>query len=308
MRVFITGASGHVASAVVPELLNHGHQVLGLARSDESAAKVSALGAEVRRGDITDLDLLSKSAAEADGVIHLAFRHDIAFSGDFAGAADSDQAAIKVIGQALAGSGKPFIGTGGSLFVAGEYPAKLGTEQDAGSGPNPRTASERALLGLSSEGVRSANVRLAPVVHSDLDKHGFISILINFARENGFAAYVGEGKNRWPGANTRDIGVLYRLALEKAPAGSALHGVESEGYAFRTIAEAIAAKLGLEARSISAEEANQRLGFLAQFAQADNPTSNRWTRETLGWEPTHPGLLEDLAAEHYFSETHEVLG
>ncbi|MGH2856257.1 MAG: SDR family oxidoreductase [Solirubrobacteraceae bacterium] len=301
MRVFITGASGHIASAVIPELLANGHKVVGLARSDEAAAKVDALGAEVRRGDLTDPEDLAAAAAQADGVIHLAMRHDLAFNGDFAAAAAFDLAAIKAIGASLKGSDRPFVGASGSLLLAVVAPGRTGTEQDVASGGFPRVEAENTLVALAADGVRSGVVRLAPTVHSDLDKHGFIPTLIGLARRNGFAAYVGDGDNRWPGAHTRDIGRLYRLALERGPAGSRYHGVESDGVAFRQIAEAIGHGLGLPARSISAAEAPQRLGFLADFAQVDNPISNAWTRETLGWEPTHPGLLADIAAGHYFA-------
>ncbi|MGH2871085.1 MAG: NAD-dependent epimerase/dehydratase family protein, partial [Solirubrobacteraceae bacterium] len=231
MRVFITGASGHIASAVIPDLLAHGHHVVGLARSDEAAARVAALGAEVHRGDLTDPDGLAAAAAQADGVIHLAMRHDLAFSGDMAGAAAFDLAAIRAIGAALKGTGKPFVGASGSMVLAIAAPGRTGTEQDVASGDFPRVEAENTLVALSADGVRSGVVRLAPTVHSDLDRHGFIPTLIGFARASGFAAYVGDGANRWPGANTRDVGRLYHLALEQGPAGSRYHGVESEGVA-----------------------------------------------------------------------------
>lgn len=301
MRVFVTGASGHVGSAVIPELLNNGHSVLGLARSDEGAAAVAALGAEVRRGDLTDPDGLAAAAAESDGVIHLAFRHDLAFQqGDFAAAAASDLAAIEAIGAALKGSGKPFVGTGGTMLLAFASPGKVGTEHDTVSSDFPRVPSENALLGLAEHGVRPSIIRLAPSVHSELDKHGFVPGLIGFARTNGFAAYVADGANRWPGLNTRDAAVLYRLALEKAPAGSRFNGAESEGHAFKLIAEAIARGVGVDARSVTPEQADENFGHLARFVGVDNPVSNAWTGETLGWEPTHPDLMADLAAGHYF--------
>ena len=302
MRVFITGASGHIASAVVPELLNHGHQVVGLARSDSSAAAVAALGAEVHRGDLDDLNGLRQAAAESDGVIHLAFKHEAMRTGDFVGAVAADAAAIEVIGDALAGSGKPFVATGGTLMLAmGGITGRPGTEDDV-IAAGPRVDAENAVAALAERGVRSSTVRLAPLVHSDLDHHGFTPTLIGFARQHGAAAYVGEGANRWPAAHTRDIAVLYRLALETAPAGSRLHGVGDEGIPLRTIAETIAGQLGIEARSVSVEQAPEYLGFLAAFAELDNPTSTARTRALLGWEPTHPGWVADVESGHYFAQ------
>jgi len=302
MRVFVTGASGHIASAAIPELLTAGHQVLGLARSDSSAATVATLGAEVRRGELDDLDGLREAASEADGVIHLAFKHDEALrTGNYMAAVDADMAATQAIGAALEGSDKPFVGTGGTLMLAtGGITGRAGTEDDQVAG-GPRTDAANHLIGLAGRGVRSSVVRLAPMVHSDLDHHGFTPALIALAREHGSAAYIGDGANRWPAAHTRDIGVLYRLALERAPAGSTLHGVGDEGIPFTTIAETIAAGLGVGTRSVSAEQAPEALGFLAGFAGLDNPTSNARTRELLGWEPTHPGWVEDVQAGHYFA-------
>lgn len=300
MRVFVTGASGHIASAVIPELLTNGHQVLGLARSDAAAAAVAALGAEVRRGDLDDPDGLHEAAAQSDGVIHLAFKHEALVSGDFMSAVAADMAATQAMGAALEGSGKPFVTTGGTLMLAmGGITGRPGTEDDQISG-GPRTDAANYVIGLAAKGVRSSVVRLAPMVHSDLDHHGFTTALIALAREHGSAAYIGDGANRWPAAHTRDIGVLYRLALEKAPAGSTLHGVGDEGIPFKVIAETIAGVLGVGTRSVSAEEATQALGFLAGFAGLDNPTSNARTRALLDWEPTHPGWVEDVRAGHYF--------
>jgi nucleoside-diphosphate-sugar epimerase len=301
MRVFMTGASSHIAAALIPELLNNGHQVVGLARSDASAEAVAAMGAEVRRGDLDDLDGLAAAAADADGVIHLAFRHEAMRTGDFMGAVDSDMAAHKAIGEALVGTDKPFVSTGGTLLLAvAGITGRPGTEDDQSEG-GPRIDAANYTIALSRRGVRSSVVRLAPMVHSDLDHHGFTHALIGFAQESGVAAYTGDGSNVWPAANTYDIGVLYRLALEKAPAGSTLHGVGDTGIPRKVIAETIAAKLGIETKSITAEEAPQYLGFLAVFAGLDNPTSNDRTRKLLGWEPTHPGWVEDLETGHYFS-------
>jgi nucleoside-diphosphate-sugar epimerase len=301
MRIFVTGASGHIASAVIPELLSHGHQVVGLARSDAAALAVAALGAEVRRGDLDDLSGLRAAAAEADGVIHLAFKHEAMRSGDFMGAVDSDLTAIQAIGETLTGTGKPFVTTGGTLMLAmAGITGRPGTEDDQ-SGGGPRVDAANYTIGLAQQRVRSSVVRLAPMVHCDLDHHGFTHALIGFASENGVAAYTGDGSNRWPAANTYDIGVLYRLAVEKAPAGSTLHGVGDTGIRRKVIAETIAGKLGIEAKSITDEEAPQYLGFLATFAGLDNPTSNDKTREVLGWQPTHPGWVEDVETGHYFA-------
>ncbi len=301
MRVFVTGASGHIAAAVIPELLTHGHQVVGLARSDASAATVAALGAEVRRGDLDDLDGLAAAAAEADAAIHLAFKHEAMRTGEFMAAVDSDLAATRTIGEALVGTGKPFVTTGGTLMLAmSGITGRPGTEDDRSDG-GPRVDAENYTVGLARHGVRSSVVRLAPMVHSDLDHHGFTSVLIGLARENGVAAYTGDGSNRWPAANTHDIGVLYRLAVEKAPAGSMLHGVGDTGIPRKVIAETIAGRLGLQTKSITDEEAPQYLSFLAGFAGLDNPTSNDRTRALLGWEPTHPGWVEDVQTGHYIA-------
>ena len=300
MRVFVTGASGHIASAVIPELLSHGHQVVGLARSDASADAVAALGADVRRGDLDDLDGLAAAAADADGVIHLAFKHEAMRTGDFMGAIDSDLAAHQAIGGALAGTDKPFVSTGGTLMLAmAGITGRPGTEDDQ-SEAGPRIDAANYVIALGQQGVRSSVVRLAPMVHSEIDHHGFTHALIGFARENGVAAYTGDGSNRWPAANTHDIGTLYRLALERAPAGSTFHGVGDTGIPRKVIAETIAGKLGIEARSITDEQAPQYLGFLAAFAGLDNPTSNDKTRAVLGWEPTHPGWVQDVETGHYF--------
>lgn len=300
MRIFITGASGHIASAVIPELLNHGHQVLGLARSEASAKVVSGLGAEVLRGDMDDLDALRAAAAESDGAIHLAFKHEAMQTGDFMGAVQSDLDTTRAIGEALIGTDKPYVTTSGTLMLAqAGLTGRPGTEEDQSDG-GPRVDAANYTIALARQGVRSSVVRLAPMVHSDLDQHGFTSALIDFARTSGVAAYVGDGSNRWPAANTYDIGVLYRLALEQAPAGSTLHGVGDTGLARKVIAETIAGKLGLEAKAIPEDEAPQYLGFLAGFAGLDNPVSNDITRTLLGWEPSHPGWIEDVETGHYF--------
>ncbi|MCF0095348.1 SDR family oxidoreductase [Micromonospora sp. MH99] len=301
MRVFVTGASGHVGSAVVPELLSAGHEVVGLARSDTSAAAIEKLGAQAHRGDLSDLDVLREEAAAADGVIHLAFRHDLMVNGDLASAAKADLDALTALADGLAGSGKPLVGTGGTaMLVMGGVVGRPGTERDIFPGGGYRIDAENFVAGLASHGVRSSVVRLAPTVHSSLDHNGFITAVIAAARRTGYSAYVGEGANRWPAVHTLDAAVLYRLALEKAPAGTRLHGADDEGVPFREIAEAIGHKLDIPVRSISPAEADDHFGFLGSFVQLDNPTSSALTRELLGWTPTHPGLIADLHEGHYF--------
>jgi nucleoside-diphosphate-sugar epimerase len=303
MRIFVTGASGHIGRPTVRDLIAAGHSVVGLARSAESAEKITSDGAEARRGTLDDLDALREAARASDGVIHLGFKHDIAFSGDFAGALKADLAAVEAIGEALAGSDKPFANTTGTMLLAHSVQGRPGTEDDAGvAGGNPRTASEDLSLAFAKRGVRTSIVRLSPTVHSSLDHHGFLPILIGAARKNGFAAYVGDGANRWPAVHTLDAARLYRLAMEKASAGSRLHAVDDEGVAFKTIAEAIAKGAGIAAKSVTADEAKARLGeFMAWAVQADNPVSSAKTRALVGWKPEHAKLLPDLAAGHYFA-------
>jgi len=299
MRVFVTGASGHIGSAVVPELIAAGHQVVGLARSDASAVALAAAGAEVRRGELDDLDGLRAAAAAADGVIHLAFKHDLAFSGDYAGAVAADLRAVEAIGAALEGTGKPFVHTSGTAMLAATTAGRVAVEGDDSGGP--RGASEQAGLALAARGIRASVVRLAPTVHSALDRSGFVPSLVALARKHGRSVYVGDGANRWPAVHTLDAARLYRLGLESAPAGARLHAAADEGVPFRAIAEAIGRGVGVPAQSVSVEEAGAALGFLAGFAQVDNPTSSARTRELVGWQPTHPDLLADLAATHYFA-------
>jgi nucleoside-diphosphate-sugar epimerase len=300
MRVFVTGASGHIGSPLVAGLLAAGHQVIGLARSDESAANLAAAGADVCRGTLDDLDVIAAAAADADGVAHLAFKHDAMVTGDFAGAIAAEMRVVETLGDALTGSGKPLVIASGTLMLAGL--GRTGTEDDAVD-IGGRSDAENMVIGFAGRGIRSSSVRLTPTVHSNLDHHGFIPILISVARDKGAAAYVGDGLNRWPAGHTLDAAHLYQLALEAAPAGSRLHAVGDEGIPLRQIAETIGRHLGVPAVSIPAEDANAHFGFLGPIVQLDNPTSSALTQELLGWKPEHPGLLEDLDEGHYFAQS-----
>jgi len=299
MRVFITGASGHIASAVIPELLGAGHEVVGLARSDASAAAVEALGAKVHQGSLDDPAGLREAAAASDGVIHLAFKHDEMHAGNFGAAIGADLRAKEAMGEALAGTGKPFVGVSGTLALVLGGLEGTGTEADA-AGAGPQADGENAVLALAGRGVRSSVVRLPPTVHSSLDHRGYIPALIGIARAKGRAGYVVDGSNRWPAVHTLDAARLLRLAVEAAPAGSRLHAVADEGVPFREIAAAIGRHLGVPAVSIPPEEAEGYFGFLAMFVSLDNPASSALTRELLGWQPADPGLLDDLGQGHYF--------
>jgi nucleoside-diphosphate-sugar epimerase len=300
MRVFVTGATGFIGSAIVRELIEAGHQVLGLARSDTAAASLAGALAEVHRGALDDLDSLRSGAAAADGVIHLAFIHDFS---DYEGAAQTDLRAVETIGAALEGSGKPFVVTSGTLMLTFLLPpGRLGTEEDVADAGSvaPRIASENAAIALAERGVRSSVVRLPPSVHGE-GKRGFVGTLIDIAREKGVSGYIGDGSNRWPAVHRLDAAHLFRLALEKAPAGSVLHGVADEGVPVRAIAEVIGRHLDLPVVAISPEDAGEHFGWLGTFLAADNPTSSALTRELLGWRPVHPALIPDLEEGHYFN-------
>jgi nucleoside-diphosphate-sugar epimerase len=299
MHVFVTGATGHIGSAVVTELHEAGYQVTGLARSDEAAAALTARGVNAHRGDLDDLDGLRAAAAAADGVIHLAYRHD--FDNDFVAAAQTDLRAVEAMGEELVGSDRPLVNTSGTLLLALVAPGRVATENDTAEA-GPRIDSENATIAMAERGVRSSVIRLSPLVHSTLDHHGFAHRLIDIARETGVSAYIGDGSNRWPAVHTLDAARLYRLALEKAPAGTRLHGVADEGVPFRDIAGVIGRHLNLPVAGISAEEAGH-FGFLSLFASLDNPTSNALTQKVLDWNSEGPGLIEDLDEGHYFNES-----
>ncbi|HUY17446.1 MAG TPA: SDR family oxidoreductase [Acidimicrobiales bacterium] len=306
MRVFLTGASGWIGSAVVPELLDAGHHVTGLARSDESAAALIAAGVHVRRGTLDDLDVLRSAASESDGVIHLAFKHDLAFTGDFLGAADADRNAVEAFADVLARSNRPLIIASGTLGVA---PGRVATERDGhgdgpavalGDGPQSRWATAEFVLSLASRGVRSSVVRLPPTNHGDGD-NGFIAALVAIARERGVSGFIDDGTNRWPAVHRLDSANLFRKAFEEAPAGSTLHGVADEGVPVREIADVIGQHLNVPVTSVSSENAGEHFTWLAQFLAMDSPASSALTRELLGWQPVHAGLIADLDEGHYFN-------
>jgi nucleoside-diphosphate-sugar epimerase len=306
MRVFVTGASGWIGSAVVPELIGAGHQVVGLARSDASAAALTAAGVEVQAGTLDDLDTLARTAAASDGVIHLAFKHDIAFTGDFQGAADADRLAVETFGEALAGSDRPFVLASGLLGLA---PGHVATEADgheadtalaaAETGPQTRLGTAEVTVALAGRHVRSSVVRLPPTVHGDGDT-GFVASLVGMAREHGVSGYIGDGSNRWPAVHRFDSARLFRLALEQAPAGSTLHAVADEGVPIRDIAGVIGKHLDLPVASVSPDDASAHFTWMAHFLGLDSPASSDLTRELFDWHPSHPGLIEDLDQGHYF--------
>jgi len=304
MNVFVTGASGWIGSAVVPELLDAGHQVVGLARSEESAQRVKELGADVLRGDVDDPEILAKAAADSDGVVHLAFQHEVAFGGNFAAAAGADRRVVEAMGAALAGSDRPFVLASGML---GLTVGRVATENDglvpdAVVRANPaglRAATALFTLSLRGVGVRSSVLRFPPTVHGDGD-HGFVATFVDIARQKGVSGYVGDGTNRWPAVHRSDAARLVRLALEAAPAGSVLHAVGDEGVPFRDIAESIGSHLHMPTVSVTPADALDHFSHLGHFASLDSPATAVVTRELLAWQPTGPGLIEDLDEGHYF--------
>ena len=300
MRVFLTGATGFIGSAIVPELLGAGHRVLGLTRSEAGARSLAAAGAEAHRGDIEDLDSLRRGAAMADGVIHCAFNHGFGTT-PLDVAAGMDLCAVEVMTGALEGTGKPFVLTSGTMLLAFTFgPGHTGMEEEMPMATLPRVASEEAVLAAAGRGVRSSIVRLSPTVHG-MGDHGFVPMLIETARRTGFAAYIGDGANCWPAIHRLDAARLYRLALENAAPGTRLHGVAEEGVPMKSIAETIGAGLGIPVKSIPADEAATHFAWLAMFVSTDNPTSSALTRETLGWHPQGPELLTDMRENGYFA-------
>jgi nucleoside-diphosphate-sugar epimerase len=301
MRVFVTGATGYIGTAIVHELMEAGHKVVGLARSDESAETLRSWGAEVHHGSLQDLDSLRKASAGADGVIHTAF-NNMGLQTDFADACQADRHAIEAIAETLADSDRPFVITSGTALLK---PGFVGTEEDAFDPDLPhaalRGASEEVALSYAERGVRVSVIRLPLSVHSgEADKHGFIPSIIGFSREKGSSAYVGDGSNHWPAVHQLDAAHLYRLALESAPAGSRLHAIGDQGIPFRNIAEVIGRKMNLPVASVNSDEAADHFSWLAAFVALDSQASSAHTQELLDWKPTHSGLLEDLEQDFYF--------
>lgn len=309
-QVFVTGASGWVGRGLVPDLLAQDHSVTALARSDASSAALTAAGAHPLRGTLDDLDLLRDAASSADAVVHLAFKHDIAFEGRYGQAAEDDRAAIDALADGLAGTGKALVVASGILGVVGAAPGEVATEHDGRaehettgpiSGGGDRSDTGRHVLSLAERGIRSSLVRLPPATHGPGD-NGFTTAAVASARRAGASAYVDDGGNRWPAVHRDDAARLFRLAAESAPAGSVLHAVGEEGVPIREVAEAIATGLGVPAISVDRADISDYLGVLGTFWSTDGPASAEITRDLVGWIPQHPTWLDDLRAGSYFGE------
>ena len=298
MRIFVTGATGFVGSAIVPELINAGHQVLGLGRSDAAAAWLTAAGAEVKRGSLDEVESLRQGAGAVDAVIHAGFIHDFA---NYAAAAETDRRAIETIGAVLAGSDRPFIVTSGTALTA---PGRVATENDSANSTFPRK-SEEAAASAAAGGSRVSVLRLPPSVHGVGD-HGFVPLLIRLAREKGVSAYVGEGLNRWPAVHRLDAARLYRLVLEASPMAARYHAVADEAVPFREIAQVIGRRLNIPVVSKSPEEAADHFGWFAHFAGLDCPASSAQTQKQLGWRPTQASLIPDIDQPSYFEANQQT--
>jgi nucleoside-diphosphate-sugar epimerase len=292
MRIFVTGATGFIGSAIVPELIGAGHKVLGLARSDAAAASLIAAGADVQRGSLDDLDSLRNGVSAADAVIHAGFNHDFS---NYEAAAETDRRAIETLGVALGGSDGPFIVTSGTALVT---PGRVATEEDAANSTFPRK-SEEAAASAAARGARVSVLRLPPSVHGDGD-HGFVPLLIGIAREKGVSAYIEDGLNRWPAVHRLDAARLYRLVLENRFAAPRYHAVADEGVLFREIAQVIGRRLNIPVVSKSREEAVDHFGWFAQFAGLDCPASGTQTQQQLGWRATQAALIADIDRPSYF--------
>jgi nucleoside-diphosphate-sugar epimerase len=309
MRVFVTGGTGHIGSYIIPELVAAGHEVTGLVRSGGSADAMSKLGAKVHRGDLSDLDGLKAAAAESDGVIHVAHRQDLLPSGGLSAVAAAEVQIMLAYGEALAGTGKPLVSSGSIGSPGWENLGRPATEEDPAlpggdkykSTMRVRNVVETTVIGLAERGVRSSIVRIPPIAHSTADV-GFLPMLIKLAKEKGVIGYPGDGANVWPAVHARDLASLFRLALEKGPAGKYWHGIEGESYRFREIAEEIGSRLGLPAVSIPVDALMLPgyFGFFTNLVTLDLPASNAITRQALGWKPVQPGLFADLDNGHYF--------
>lgn len=297
MKIFVTGATGFVGSAVVAELIRAGHQVIGLARNEQAKKTLQSSGVQVHKGDLEDLESLIEGAKSADAVIHTGFIHDFS---RFKEVCEIDRKAIEVLGNTLAGSNRPLIVTSGTLVVGSGQTITENTLPDYEHSQNPRAASEQAVDNLAEKGINVSVVRLSPSVHGDGDRHGFVPMLIDLAKKSGVSAYIGQGANRWTAVHRLDAAVLFRLALQNTIPGMRFHGVAEEPITLKSIAEAIGSKLGLPVVSKSGKEASGHFTWFEHFAGVDGPATATITREQLNWHPSHPTLMQDLQGNIYF--------